>query len=194
MLIFRYKRSRADTFVALMNNYKGNLFMKTRFFQIVLAGASALSICPMTFAQVAGGAGGFIGIGRHDVAVPVTQIQDQAGKLVMAGATKDTIKSMPAFTYAIDTTKRDEFVAAADADIVKGKAKVAELEKKAGAATKEAKAKMDLEIAALKADLKSTESKLDKLKRATAARWQEFEAGVSDATARLRKSIDATNG
>ncbi len=140
------------------------------------------------------GAGGFIGIGRHDVAVPVTQIQDQAGKLVMAGATKDTIKSMPAFTYAIDTTKRDEFVAAADADIVKGKAKVAELEKKAGAATKEAKAKMDLEITALKADLKSTESKLDKLKRATAARWQEFEAGVSDATARLRKSIDATNG
>ena len=53
---------------------------------------------------------------------------------------------------------------------------------------------MDLEITALKADLKSTESKLDKLKRATAARWQEFEAGVSDATARLRKSIDATNG
>lgn len=32
------------------------------------------------------GAGGFIGIGRHDVAIPVTQIQDKAGKLVMAGA------------------------------------------------------------------------------------------------------------
>ncbi|MEO6278209.1 PRC-barrel domain-containing protein, partial [Roseateles sp.] len=52
------------------------------------------------------GAGGFIGIGRHDVAIPVTQIQDKAGKLVMAGATKEMIKGMPAFTYATDTAKR----------------------------------------------------------------------------------------
>ena len=50
------------------------------------------------------GAGGFVGIGRHDVAIPVTQIKDQAGKLVMAGANKDTIKSMPEFTYAINTS------------------------------------------------------------------------------------------
>ena len=50
------------------------------------------------------GAGGFVGIGRHDVAIPVTQIKDQAGKLVMAGANKDTIKSMPEFTYAFNTS------------------------------------------------------------------------------------------
>ena len=31
------------------------------------------------------GAGGFIGLGRHDVAVPVGQITDKAGKLVLAG-------------------------------------------------------------------------------------------------------------
>ena len=43
------------------------------------------------------GAGGFVGIGRHDVAIPVSQIQDQSGKLVMAGATKDSIKSLPKF-------------------------------------------------------------------------------------------------
>lgn len=41
------------------------------------------------------GAGGFIGMGRHDVAIPVTQIQDQRGKLVMAGASVDQIKAMP---------------------------------------------------------------------------------------------------
>ena len=46
------------------------------------------------------GAGGFICIGRHDVAIPVNQIKNQAGKLVMAGATKDMIKAMPQFTYA----------------------------------------------------------------------------------------------
>ena len=48
------------------------------------------------------GAGGFIGMGRHDVAIPVTQIQDQTGKLVMVGATVDLIKSTPQFDYAND--------------------------------------------------------------------------------------------
>ena len=41
------------------------------------------------------GAGGFVGIGRHNVAVPATQIQEQNGRLVMAGASKDVVKSMP---------------------------------------------------------------------------------------------------
>jgi hypothetical protein len=84
------------------------------------------------------GAGGFIGIGRHDVAIPVTQIQDQTGRLVMPGATKDTIKSLPTFTYADDTARRDRFVAAADRDIAEGKARVSELEKKAGTAATDA--------------------------------------------------------
>ncbi|MEO8300031.1 MAG: PRC-barrel domain-containing protein [Burkholderiales bacterium] len=140
------------------------------------------------------GAGGFIGIGRHDVAIPVTQIQDKAGKLVMAGATKDTIKAMPEFTYATDTAKRDKFVATAEADIARGKAKAAELEKKAGVAATDAKAKIDLQVAALQIDVKSAESKLTEMKQATAVRWKEFEASVSAATARVRKSIDAATG
>ena len=61
------------------------------------------------------GAGGFVGIGRHDVAIPVTQIQDKAGKLVMAGATRDSIKGLPEFVYATDTAQRDAFVSAANA-------------------------------------------------------------------------------
>lgn len=140
------------------------------------------------------GAGGFIGIGRHDVAIPVSRIQDQAGKLVMAGATKETIKALPEFTYANDTARRDQFVAAADKDIAKGKAKVADLEKKAGTAATEAKAKIDLQISALQVDVKSAEAKLDEMKHATATRWKEFEASVSAATARLRKSIDTATG
>lgn len=140
------------------------------------------------------GAGGFVGIGRHDVAIPVTQIQEQGGKLVMAGVTKDSVKAMPQFTYATDTARRDQFVAAADKDIAMGKAKVVDLEKRAGAATTEAKAKMDLQLAALRGDLKSAETKLTEMKKATAARWKEFETGVSTATARLRKSIDTATG
>ncbi len=147
-----------------------------------------------TVSYVIVGAGGFIGIGRHDVAIPITQIQDKSGKLVMAGATKDTIKGMPGFTYATDTSKRDAFVAAADKDIAKGKAAVASLEKKAGAAAADAKTKIDADLTALQSDVKSVEAKLAEMKQATAVRWKEFEADVSAATARLRKSTEKALG
>lgn len=135
------------------------------------------------------GAGGFIGMGRHDVAIPVTQIQDKAGKLVMQGATKDSIKAMPRFDYAKDNTKRDQFIATAEQDITKGKTQLAALEKKAGAAASEAKVRLDLEVTALQLDVKSAETKLAEMKQASANRWKEFEASVSAATARLRKSV-----
>lgn len=140
------------------------------------------------------GAGGFVGIGRHDVAIPVSQIQERAGKLVMAGATKDTIKALPAFDYAIDTTRRDKFVAAAESDIAKGKAKVIDLETKAGTAATDAKVKLEAQLAALRADVKAAEAKLSDMKQASAARWKEFEGSVSAATARLRKSLDTATG
>ena len=140
------------------------------------------------------GAGGFVGIGRHDVAIPVSQIQDKAGKLVMAGATKESIKAMPEFTYATDTGRRDQFVAEADKDIAKGKAAMATLEKKAGAAAADAKAQIDVDITALRSDVKSAEGKLTEMKQASAVRWREFEAEVSAATARLRKSTEKARG
>jgi sporulation protein YlmC with PRC-barrel domain len=140
------------------------------------------------------GAGGFVGIGRHDVAIPVMQIKDQAGKLVMPGATKAMIKGMPEFTYAVSTGNRDAFVAAADKDIANGKTAVANLEKKAGAAGAEAKARIDVEITALQSDLKSAETRLAEMKQANAARWREFEADVSAATARLRKATEKAMG
>jgi sporulation protein YlmC with PRC-barrel domain len=47
------------------------------------------------------GAGGFAGLGRHDVAIPVQQIQLQDdGKFILPGATKDAIKALPKFEYA----------------------------------------------------------------------------------------------
>jgi hypothetical protein len=46
------------------------------------------------------GAGGFIGLGKHDVAVPVSLFTESDGKIVLAGATKDSIKAMPKFEYA----------------------------------------------------------------------------------------------
>jgi len=46
------------------------------------------------------GAGGFVGVGRHDVAIPVNQLTQQDGKFVLSGATRDVIKALPKFEYA----------------------------------------------------------------------------------------------
>ena len=46
------------------------------------------------------GAGGFLGAGKHDVAIPVSQIKQVDGKFILAGASKDALKNMPAFDYA----------------------------------------------------------------------------------------------
>ena len=47
------------------------------------------------------GAGGFVGLGRHDVAILVTQLkQADDGKILLPGATKQAIKAMPRFEYA----------------------------------------------------------------------------------------------
>ena len=140
------------------------------------------------------GAGGFVGIGRHDVAIPVGQIKDKAGVLVMAGATKESLKALPSFVYATDTTRRDQFVATAEKDIAKGRAAVAALEKKAGSAAADAKTQLGVQIVALQGDVSAAEGKLTELKAATVTRWKEFEADVSAATARLRKSVDSAMG
>jgi sporulation protein YlmC with PRC-barrel domain len=136
------------------------------------------------------GAGGFVGIGRHDVAVPVSQIQNLNGKLVMAGATKDSVKAMPRFEYTDDKADRSAFLLQADGEIIKGKADIDVLERKAQTATAEAKTAMATQVTQLKADLKAAEVQVSGMKSAAAGRWKEFEAGVRAANARLRQSID----
>ena len=46
------------------------------------------------------GVGGFLGVAKHDVAISVDQFNDRGGKLVLAGASKEALKSMPPFEYA----------------------------------------------------------------------------------------------
>ena len=139
----------------------------------------------LTFAIV--GAGGFLGMGKHDVAIPVTQINEVKGKMELKGATKESIKQMPEFVYATNTANRDAFVANAEQDIQKGKDKLAELSKKANAEKTEMKAKMNAETAALEKHIKEAEAKLTELKNATEKKWREYEAGVTAAIASVRK-------
>ena len=46
------------------------------------------------------GAGGFLGVGRHDVAIPVNQLKEDGERFILAGGSKDAIKAMPEFEYA----------------------------------------------------------------------------------------------
>jgi sporulation protein YlmC with PRC-barrel domain len=43
--------------------------------------------------------GGFLGLGAHKVAIPVKQFGQVAPKVVLKGATKETLKALPEFKY-----------------------------------------------------------------------------------------------
>jgi hypothetical protein len=45
-------------------------------------------------------AGGFTGLTKHDVAIPVSQLKLIDNKLILAGATKEALKASPPFEYA----------------------------------------------------------------------------------------------
>jgi sporulation protein YlmC with PRC-barrel domain len=44
--------------------------------------------------------GSFLGMGGHYVAIPIGNFKDEGDKLILPGATKDVIKSLPKFEYA----------------------------------------------------------------------------------------------
>jgi sporulation protein YlmC with PRC-barrel domain len=52
----------------------------------------------VTYAIV--GVGGFLGVKRHHVAIPVDRFTRQNDAFLLAGATRELIKSLPAFDYA----------------------------------------------------------------------------------------------
>ncbi len=51
-----------------------------------------------TFAII--GAGGFLGIDKNDVAIPIKQFKVEGSKFILPGATKEALKKMPPFVYA----------------------------------------------------------------------------------------------
>ena len=51
------------------------------------------------------GVGGFLGMGKHDVAIPVKNLKGE-GKLMLSGATKEALKALPEFKYATKNQKK----------------------------------------------------------------------------------------
>jgi len=46
------------------------------------------------------GAGGFLGLGKHDVLIPVEQFKFENERLTLPGATKESLEDLPVFEYA----------------------------------------------------------------------------------------------
>ena len=46
------------------------------------------------------GVGGFLGLGEHEIAVPVGKLKQEKEKIVLHGATKEALKAAPKFEYA----------------------------------------------------------------------------------------------
>lgn len=44
--------------------------------------------------------GGFLGLGDHLVALPYSQLTMQENRIILRGATKDTLKQLPQFKYS----------------------------------------------------------------------------------------------
>lgn len=62
---------------------------------------SDLIVAPdTTVSYVIVGAGGFVGLGKHDVAIDVTDLEMRDNKFVLEGATKDSLKAMGKFEYS----------------------------------------------------------------------------------------------
>ena len=47
------------------------------------------------------GVGGFLGLGRHDVAIPVGEFIRAEERIVLPNATRETIRAMPRFEYTM---------------------------------------------------------------------------------------------
>ena len=79
--------------------FLGNLFTTTKDERV--GSVEDLIITPdkaISYAIV--NAGGFLGLAKHNVAIPVSQFKLVDKKLVLPGATKEALKASPEFQYA----------------------------------------------------------------------------------------------
>jgi sporulation protein YlmC with PRC-barrel domain len=136
------------------------------------------------------GAGGFIGLGRYDVAIAASQVHDEGGSIVFTGATKESIKAMPRFDYADDSARRDLFLKKTEDNIAKAKTTIAALEIKAATANEDIKSKMAQQVTDLKRDLKTVEESVAEMKRSSASKWRTFENNMRVAMGRLRAAFE----
>ncbi|SMP81640.1 PRC-barrel domain-containing protein [Noviherbaspirillum suwonense] len=65
---------------------------------LIVSPSKDLKLPVASFAII--GVGGFLGIGKNDVAIPMEQIRLEEKQLLLPGATKAALKALPRFEYA----------------------------------------------------------------------------------------------
>ena len=137
--------------------------------------------------------GGFVGIGRHSVAVESSQIMMLDDRLVMQGATKAALTAMPTFKYT-PISVRDRTTANAELVVRMADRAIVDMQQRLGNAADEVKAAMDRQIVELRADKNDLQAKINDMKAASERHWKTFEEDVNKAAARLKASIKRSTG
>lgn len=125
--------------------------------------------------------GGFLGLGKHHVAIPVGQFSAVKPRIVLPGATREALEQLPTFEYAQDAQlQRDAAALKASLEQLK-----AERARAAKEEAKEDKAKRDAKVEAVRAELRATQ---ERAKAGLAAAKQENEANISALQVKLAKA------
>lgn len=136
------------------------------------------------------GVGSFLGGARHEVAVPLAQMQNQDGRLLLPGATRAGLLAMPAFNDDDDLARRDAFMAEAGLAMGQAQDDIETLRLQAATASGSIKQALDCQATALQQDLTAAQARRAELRAAPAMHWKAFAASLSIATHRLRLAVD----
>ncbi len=136
------------------------------------------------------GIGSFLGGARHEVAVPLAQLQNQHGRLVLTGATQASLRAMPAFIEDDSLARREVFMAEAGRTIAQAQDDIAVLLLQAETASGSCRQALDRQAAALQQALQAALAKRAALRATTVIHWKAFAASLHIATHRLRLAVD----
>lgn len=87
--------AKRDLFGKVVVNDKGDKIGKID--DVIISPSTDGSTPAASFAII--GVGGFLGIGKRDVAIPTGQLKVNNKQLTLPGATKDAVKALPPFVY-----------------------------------------------------------------------------------------------
>lgn len=121
--------------------------------------------------------GGFLGLRRHHVAIPVGQFSAVKPRIVLPGATKEALEELPAFEYAVDAQLQRDAAAL--------KTELEQLKAQRAHAAQEDKAKLDAKIEAVKVEIRDTQGRV---KAELAAEKEAGEAKIGALNVKIAKA------
>lgn len=132
------------------------------------------------------GVGGVAGMGRHAVAIRASQIEVVGDRLVLAGATRQSLAGMPPFVYAPSTRSHNSIVERAERDIDKANRQITLLQLQSDAASETQRQILTRRIADLEAGRDAVEEKIAAMNASEGGNWKAVEHEVGATSARLR--------